>query len=105
MPDSDKHLPSLGALQRKIDDADTGPNGVKKGGSGSDRASGEGMAKAMGMAWSMVSGATVGIIGGYLLDGWLNTSPIFIITGFFLGFAAGLYALMRQIGQDETPAK
>jgi F0F1-type ATP synthase assembly protein I len=35
--------------------------------------------------------------GGYLLDRWLHTRPIFTVIGIAVGLAAGMYAFMRRV--------
>ena len=37
------------------------------------------------------------IIFGYILDGWLNTSPVLTIIGGVLGVFAGIYNFIRQV--------
>jgi F0F1-type ATP synthase assembly protein I len=34
--------------------------------------------------------------GGYALDEWLGTSPWCLLTGLFLGMAAGFYAIVKS---------
>ena len=56
--------------------------------------------------WTRLSGAGVefavalglGAAGGYGLDRWLGTSPWLLIVGVFLGFAVGLFILVRASG-------
>ncbi|CAN5602859.1 hypothetical protein BH24ACT22_BH24ACT22_10960 [soil metagenome] len=36
-------------------------------------------------------------LGGYLLDNWLGTLPLFLLLGLAIGFAAALYYVYRQI--------
>lgn len=53
---------------------------------------------AAGLGCSIVTGLIVCILGGVLLDRWLDTTPIFTLVGVFLGIlAAGsqLYRLAR----------
>lgn len=53
---------------------------------------------AAGLGCSVVTGLIVCILGGVLLDRWLDTSPFFTLVGVFLGIlAAGsqLYRLAR----------
>lgn len=47
---------------------------------------------------SFVMAIVLGFGGGYLLDGWLGTSPWLTFIGFFVGIAAGVvnvYRVMR----------
>ena len=59
------------------------------------------LAEATRSAWGLFGGAIVGSVGGYFLDRWLGTSPLFFISCFFLGFATGLYSLMREMGKND----
>jgi ATP synthase protein I len=56
------------------------------------------------LAIDIFAGAFVGCVGGYFIDRWAHTSPIFIIVGFFIGFAAGVYNLIRQ-SNDKSSLK
>ncbi len=40
----------------------------------------------------------LGALGGLLLDRWLDTGPWLLIVGVFLGFAVGLFLLVRVAG-------
>ena len=93
----------LDNLQHRIDEAGK-PGIVHKGVEKQDDvsdASREQLAKTTQLVWGLVSGAAIGCVGGYFLDRWLGTSPMFFIVCFFLGFAAGLYGLMKQVGKKE----
>ncbi len=100
MPDEDP-LPSLDEFQEKIDQvksrADDGENTAypSEGGGVS------GYGRAMNMAVEFIAGAAVGGTGGYFLDAWLDTSPLFLLTGFLLGFAAGVRNLMRGMSEKK----
>lgn len=37
------------------------------------------------------------ILGGVALDGWLRTSPVFVLVGLFVGLAAGAAAVWLKI--------
>jgi ATP synthase protein I len=52
---------------------------------------------AVGMAF--VIALVLGFWFGYLLDGWLHTSPWLTIVGFFLGLAAGIVNLYRTMAE------
>ena len=55
---------------------------------------------------SFVLAIVMGFGAGYLLDGWLATSPWLTFLGFFMGLAAGIvnvYRVMRLAGR--TPPK
>lgn len=97
MPKPDDHLPSLDTLQQRIDEAKSQQGkGIKD-----DKPEPPGaFGKAMNLAGGLVSGAALGAISGYYLDRWLDVSPLFLITCFFLGFAGGLYNLVRAAGKE-----
>jgi len=38
---------------------------------------------------------------GYLLDRWLHTSPAFMLVGGALGFAGGMWDLIRRLSRGE----
>ena len=64
---------------------------------------------AMAIEWStrlMAIGLEMAIPagGGYWLDLRIGTSPLFVILGAMLGFAAGMFHLL-QIAQAERPAE
>jgi F0F1-type ATP synthase assembly protein I len=44
---------------------------------------------------SFVVAIVMGFGGGYLLDGWLGTSPWLTFLGFFVGIAAGIVNVYR----------
>lgn len=51
----------------------------------------------------MVVSVAVGAGIGYLIDGWADTRPLFMVVFLFLGFAAGLMNVLRIIrGLDEA---
>lgn len=53
---------------------------------------------------SFVFAIVIGFGGGYLLDGWLGTTPWLTFLGFFLGLAAGVlnvYRVMRLAGKSK----
>ena len=49
------------------------------------------------MAIEMASSLAVGVVGGVMLDEWLQTKPLFILIGIFLGLLAGGYNFYRLI--------
>jgi F0F1-type ATP synthase assembly protein I len=55
-------------------------------------------------------GVTVALLslGGYALDNWTGTSPLFLLIGVGLGFAGGLISLIRHVppvrGDRSSPA-
>lgn len=55
---------------------------------------------------SFVLALILGFGGGYLLDGWLGTTPWLTFLGFFLGLAAGIvnvYRVMQLAGSPKPP--
>ena len=43
----------------------------------------------------------LGFFGGYLLDRWLSTAPLFAFVGLALGFTAAIRNLLRAVATDE----
>ncbi|HZT27980.1 MAG TPA: AtpZ/AtpI family protein [Pseudolabrys sp.] len=55
-------------------------------------------ARGLRLSTEMVAGVLVGAGLGWLLDGWLGTSPWGLIVFLLLGFAAGVLNVMRAAG-------
>ncbi len=56
----------------------------------------------------LMAGIAVGTVGGYYLDRWLDTLPIFFILGFVFGVAAGglnIYKLATREQKEDVPKK
>ncbi len=51
----------------------------------------------VGFGWYFGACIVVGAVGGYFLDKWLDTKPIFILIGMLLGLAAGFYGMYKML--------
>ena len=51
----------------------------------------------MGVGWYVAASVVIGIVGGYLVDRWLGTTPVFIIVGVILGTTVAFYGLYRMV--------
>jgi ATP synthase protein I len=47
--------------------------------------------------WKMVGGAVVGVLGGYLLDRWLGTTPWLLVGLSVVGIVVGFYGFLRDM--------
>ena len=47
--------------------------------------------------WKMVGGAVVGVLGGYLLDRWLNTRPWMLVALSVVGISVGFYGFIHDM--------
>jgi F0F1-type ATP synthase assembly protein I len=60
----------------------------------------------LGIGWYFAMTIVGGIAGGFLLDTWLQTRPLFTVLGLFLGLALALFGgyvlLMRVLTEDKT---
>ena len=56
-----------------------------------------GMALAGRIATELLAGIVLGVFLGLLIDRWLETTPIFMLTLFFLGAAGGLMNVWRLV--------
>lgn len=54
---------------------------------------------------SFVLALVMGFGGGYLLDGWLGTSPWLTLLGFFVGLAAGVLNVYRVMQLANKPPR
>lgn len=96
MPTPDPELPTLENLQERINRLAHGDTRKQEDDANETSST---LAQTAQQAWGVVSGASVGILGGYGLDYWLHTSPIFLIAGMFAGFGAGVFALVRNVNK------
>jgi ATP synthase protein I len=53
-------------------------------------------AQAESIAFTLLAGVAVGLGIGYVIDRLAQTSPLFLILGVFVGFAAALYAVFLE---------
>jgi F0F1-type ATP synthase assembly protein I len=64
-------------------------------------------ARLLGIGWYLAISIVGGIVGGLLLDGWLDTKPLFTLLGLVLGMVVafyGAYKALRQV-MAETSSK
>jgi ATP synthase protein I len=52
---------------------------------------------AINLGWTFMAVVLGGFFGGYFLDRWLGTAPAFILVLSFLGIAAAVYLVIREI--------
>jgi ATP synthase protein I len=50
---------------------------------------------AMGLSAELVATTLVGLLLGWLVDGWLNTGPAFLVVGTVLGGAGGVRGVYK----------
>lgn len=58
-------------------------------------------AMAFQLPFLIVGGALIGGGLGYLLDRWLRTSPVLMLVLGFLGFAAGVWDVLRSLARSD----
>jgi ATP synthase protein I len=51
----------------------------------------------MAAVWKLVGGAVVGVLGGYLLDGWLGTTPWLLVGLSVVGICVGFYGFLHEM--------
>jgi len=90
---SDKQLPSLDTLQKKIDEAKRLAGGENPDASNDGDGS---IGRAIQWGVELLAGVAVGCFIGFFIDRWLGTTPWFFIVFFFLGAAAGFRNLLRE---------
>ena len=82
-----QHHPKKGSgLKMKIDSGSKGPD--------------LSAFKWFGIAWVAVGAIVGGGFVGWLLDTWLNTSPLFTITCMLGGVAGGFWQVYRMVMKD-----
>ena len=93
--------------RNSLDDLDNrlkaarGPSEREPPGRGRGTQSGLGQGLRVGI--EMVVSVAVGAGLGYVIDGWADTRPLFMIVFVFLGFAAGIMNVLRIVkGLDEA---
>jgi len=94
MPEKSDDLPSLEALNRKIDQAKPLPENEQPTLDSSE------MSKAFRFTAELSAGVIMGAMIGYGLDIWFGTLPWAMIVCLFLGMAAGMRNMMRSAMQD-----
>ncbi|MEX0926107.1 MAG: AtpZ/AtpI family protein [Dehalococcoidia bacterium] len=61
------------------------------------------LAKVSGVGWYVASSVAIGTLGGYWLDGQLDTRPVLTLVGIVLGVLAafiGMVRMLRLIGRS-----
>ena len=56
------------------------------------------------VGFSFVLALVIGFFAGRKLDDWLHTSPLFTMTGFVLGVAAGILNVFRSVARAFPPS-
>lgn len=63
----------------------------------------------MGVGWYVAASVVIGIVGGFFVDRWLGTTPVFIILGVIFGTTVAFYGLYRMVqplmGDQEQGSK
>ncbi len=87
------------ATRARLADLDARLNAVKSRHAGDETEPSGGRGAALGMAFRLATELVVGIlVGGFIgwqLDKWLDTTPLFLLVFFALGFVAGLFNVIR----------
>ncbi len=96
MPVDNEDMPSLEALQRKIDQAKPATPDDDARPRDSD------YAQAFRFTVELSAGVLVGALIGYGTDIWLGTLPWAMIGCLFLGMAAGIRNMMRSAREIES---
>ncbi|MGE0753821.1 MAG: AtpZ/AtpI family protein [Alphaproteobacteria bacterium] len=91
MADPHDTPPSLDELQKRIDALEPDKDSPVKDSPGAA------YSKGMRMGVDLLAGAGVGLVMGYYIDEAAGTAPAFLILFFFLGFAAGVRNILRNV--------
>jgi ATP synthase protein I len=91
--------PKLDALDERLSQARRKAQGAGAGDSPSP------MGRAFRMGIDLVVGVGVGLLVGLNLDGWLDTSPLWLIVFVLLGFAAGIRNVIREAIKMQAEAE
>lgn len=54
-----------------------------------------------GVGFEFVSSIVLFVVGGYYLDEYLKTSPLWLLVGFFFGFGFSFYSLIKKAKENE----
>ncbi|EMJ89640.1 putative F0F1-ATPase subunit [Leptospira meyeri serovar Semaranga str. Veldrot Semarang 173] len=54
-----------------------------------------------GVGFEFVSTIALFVVGGYYLDEYMKTEPLWLLVGFFLGFIAAFYSLIKKAKENE----
>ena len=88
-------------LERRRRDLDATLN-ARRGSAKADGGEGPtdkpGYGQALKLSSEFIAGVVVGAALGWLIDSWLETSPLGLIVFLLLGFAAGVLNVMRSAG-------
>ena len=95
--ENEQKPPSLESLNKQLDAVKKlMPNSVP-----TTKRSGEAAKAAIDFA----SATAVGIVLGYALDVWQNTSPWGLLMGLFIGCAAGLKLMLQEVARQDKRAE
>ncbi|TGL59883.1 AtpZ/AtpI family protein [Leptospira jelokensis] len=54
-----------------------------------------------GAGFEFVSSIILFVLGGYYLDEYLQSEPLWLLIGFFLGFSFAFYSLIKRAKENE----
>ncbi|XDD43441.1 AtpZ/AtpI family protein [Leptospira sp. WS60.C2] len=54
-----------------------------------------------GAGFEFVSSIVFFVLGGYYLDEYLKSEPLWLLVGFFLGFVFAFYSLIKRAKENE----